>query len=128
MKSPLKSLIMAALAASLITVASASPPGKGPLVTGTYFEESNPKAIQGMKKGSRYALVCTDCKSVSVKEGGSEKDAQALCHHGGSIHCDSCKKKFIVKHVGPPGRGGDQGKMVIVNEKGKQCMFIAPLK
>ena len=128
MKSTLKSLIMAAFAASLITAASASPPGKGPLVTGTYLEESNPQNIQSMKKGSRYALVCMECKSVSVKEVASEKDAQALCHNGGTVHCDSCKKKYTIKHVGPPGKNGDQAKMVIVNDKGKECMFIAPMK
>ena len=128
MKSPLKSLIMAAFTASLVTALTAAPPGKGPLVTGTYLEESNPQNIQSMKKGSRYALVCMECKSVSVKEVASEKDAQALCHNGGTIHCDSCKQKYTIKHVGPPGRNGDQWKMVMVNDKGKECMFIAPMK
>lgn len=128
MKTTLSALIAAAFAVGLATSASAAPPGKGPLETKTYSHAATQGEIQKLKKGDRYALVCMDCKSITVKEITDEKQAAALCHNGGSIHCDACKKKATIQHSGPPGKGMDTSKVTYVNAEGKECMFIVPVK
>ncbi len=125
MKTTLKTLILTAVAASLVTVVSAAPPGKD---IGTFRKASTQEGIQKLKKGHRYAMVCMDCKSITVKEVADEKEVMALCHNGGSVHCDACKKKATIKHVGVPGKGTDRTEVTIVNAKGKPCMFIVPMK
>jgi hypothetical protein len=130
MNSILKTLIGAAFAVGLATSVSAEPPGKGgTLKPGTYKHASTPEEIQSLKKGEHYALVCMECKSINVKEVADEKEAEALCHDGGSVHCDSCKKKFTVKRSGgPAGKGSSTSKVTYVNEEGKECMFLVPVK
>ena len=116
------------LAAGLIATVSAKPPYKG-LVTGkTYERAGSVEEIQGMKKGDRYAKVCMECKSVTIKELENEADAEALCHNGGKLHCDSCEKEVTVKRIGPPGRGVKIPEVTYVNAEGEECMFIVPLK
>lgn len=124
MKTTLTTLIAAAFALGLATSVTAAPPGKG---TGVFKGATTQEEIQKLKKGDRYAVVCMDCKSVTVKEVADENEVAALCHEGGSMHCDSCKKKFTIKHVGPPGKGLDKSKVTIVNAEGKECMFIVPM-
>lgn len=128
MKSTLRNLIGAVIFVGIATSVSAAPPGKGPFSTKTYKHIDTQEEILSLKPGDRYALVCMDCKSITVKEMTDEKEAKALCHEGGSVHCDSCKKKFTVKHVGPPGKGTTESKVTIVNDKGNECMFIVPIK
>jgi hypothetical protein len=125
MKTTLKTLILAAIAASLVTAVSAAPPGKG---LGVFKKANTQEEIQKLKTGDRYALVCKECESVTVKEVGSETEVENLCHDGGSIHCDSCEKKLTIKRTGPPGKGNVTSKVTIVNAEGKECMFIVPLK
>lgn len=69
-----------------------------------------------------------DCKSVTMKEVADEKEVAALCHEGGTVHCDSCKKALTIKHAGPPCKGLESSKLTIVNAEGKECMFIVPIK
>lgn len=125
MKTTLKTLILAAIAASLVTAVSAAPPGKG---LGVFKKAHTQEEIQKLKTGDRYALVCKECESVTVKEVGSEAEVENLCHDGGSIHCDACEKKLTIKRTGPPGKGNVTNKVTIVNAEGKECMFIVPLK
>jgi hypothetical protein len=125
MKSTFRSLILAVFAAGLVTSVSAAPPGKG---TKVYKPALTQEEIQKLKTGDRYALVCMDCKSITVKEVADEKEVEALCHEGGTVHCDSCEKKFTVKHAGPPGKGVTTSKVTIVNAEGKECMFVVPMK
>lgn len=124
MKTTLKAIILAAFAASLVTVVSAAPPGKG---TGTFNKASTVEDVQKLKKGDRYAMVCKECESVTIKEVANAEEVEALCHDGGSLHCDSCEKKVTVKRIGPPGKGHTTSKVTIVNAEGKECMFIVPL-
>jgi ribosomal protein L37AE/L43A len=126
MKSTIKALIAAAFAISLATSVTAAPPGKG--TTGAFKGATTQAEIQKLKKGDHYALVCTDCKSITVKEVADEKEVEALCHEGGTVHCDSCKKKVTIKRVGPPGKESITSKITIVNAEGKECMFIVPMK
>lgn len=128
MKTSIKTLIAAAFAVGLATSVSAAPPGKGPFGTKTYKQAATQGEIQSLKKGERYAVVCMDCKSITVKEVADEKEVEALCHEGGSMHCDSCKKKFTIKRIGAPGKGITTSKVTIVNAEGKECMFIVPVK
>ena len=95
---------------------------------GTYKHAATVEEIQALKTGDHYALVCTECKSVTVKQVADEKEVEALCHNGGTVHCDSCKKKFTIKHLGPPGKGTDSPKVTIVNAEGKECMFVVLMK
>ena len=129
LKSSLKIIGVAAFAVSFATLVSAAPPGKGGIfVPGTYKHAATVGEIKALKTGARYALVCMECKSVTIKEVDDEKEIEALCHDGGSKHCDSCKKKFTIKHIGPPGKGTDLTTVKIVNGEGKECMFIVPVK
>ena len=127
MKSPLKILLATAFAVALTSSVSAAPPGKGPFKIGTYPQASTVEEIQSIKPGTHYAMVCMECKSITVKEAADEKEVAALCHDGGSMHCDSCKKKFTIKHVGPPGKGASSPKVTIVNAEGKPCMSLVPM-
>ena len=127
-KSSLKVIVVAAFAVGLATSVSAAPPGKGVLKAGTYKHAGTVEEIQSLKAGEHYALVCSECKSITVKEVADDKEVEALCHDGGSMHCDSCKKKFTVKRTGPPGKGTTSQKVTIVNAEGKECMFIVPMK
>lgn len=124
MKTTLKIMILAAAAAGFATSAIAAPPGKG---LGTFKKASTQEELQKIKKGNRYALVCKECESVTVKEAVDDQEAEKLCHDGGSVHCASCDKKFTVKRTGPPGKGSTSTKVTIVNAEGKECMFIVPL-
>ena len=127
-KSSLKVIVVAAFAVGLATSVSAAPPGKGVFKAGTYKHAGTVEEIQSLKAGEHYALVCSECKSITVKEVADDKEVEALCHDGGSMHCDSCKKKFTVKRTGPPGKGTTSQKVTIVNAEGKECMFIVPMK
>jgi hypothetical protein len=125
MKTTIKTLIAAAFAIGLATSVSAAPPGKA---TGVFKGASTQEEIQKLKPGDRYALVCMDCKSITVKEVTDEKEVAALCHEGGTLHCDGCKQKVTTKHSGPPGKGTTSSDVKIVNTEGKECMFIVPMK
>jgi hypothetical protein len=128
MKTTLATFIAAAFAVGLAASVSAAPPGKGPFETKTYKQAATQAEIQSLKKGDRYALVCTECRSITVKEVADDKQAEALCHNGGTLHCDACKKKVTIQHAGPPGKGTDTSKVIYVNAEGKECMFIVPVK
>lgn len=69
----------------------------------------------------------TCCSDKAGKEVADDKEVAALCHNSGTIHCDGCKKKLTIKHVGPPGKGLDKIEVTIVNAEGEQCMFIVPM-
>jgi hypothetical protein len=124
MKTTFKIMLLAATAVGFATSAIAAPPGKG---LGTFKKASTQEEIQKIKKGVRYALVCKECESVTVKEAADDQEAEKLCHDGGTVHCDSCKKKATIKRVGPPGKESITSKITIVNAEGKECMFIVPL-
>ena len=128
-KSSLVVIVAAAFAVGLATSASAAPPGKGGVLKpGSYKQAATVEEIQSLKLGDHYALVCTECKSITVKQVADEKEVEALCHDGGSMHCDSCRKKVTIKRTGPPGKGTTSQKVTIVNAEGKECMFIVPMK
>lgn len=130
MKSIVKIFLTVALASGLASTVSAEPPGKGSgiLHPGTYQRAETSEEIQKLKPGYHYALVCMECKSVTVKEVKDEKEVEALCHEGGTLHCDACKKKVTIRHSGPPGKGTTSKKITYVNEEGKECMFVVPVK
>ncbi len=125
MKATIKTLIAAAFAVGLATSVSAAPPGKG---TGVFKGASTQEEIQKLKTGDRYAMVCMECKSITMKEVTDEKEVAALCHEGGTLHCDGCKQKMTTKHTGPPGKGSTSSKITMVNADGKECMFVVPMK
>lgn len=128
MKTKLTTLIAAALVAGFTGTVAAAPPGKGLPGTKTYKHAATEEQILSIKKGDRYAVVCTDCKSITVKQAADDKEAQALCHDGGSLHCDACKQKATIKRTGPPGKGTTSTRITVVNKDGKECMFIVPMK
>ncbi|MBC8126067.1 MAG: hypothetical protein H8M99_02815 [Gloeobacteraceae cyanobacterium ES-bin-144] len=101
MKTLFRNIVASAFAVALVTSASAQSPNRnGPLLTKVYKPAVTQEEIQKLQKGDRYALVCMECKSITVKEIANNKDVDALCHDGGSIHCDSCEKKVFIKHAG----------------------------
>ena len=44
--------------------------------------------IQKLKKGDKYAVVCKECDSITVKKVADAAEVEALCHDGG---CDKTK-------------------------------------
>ncbi|MGL5018254.1 MAG: hypothetical protein ACRDBP_08990 [Luteolibacter sp.] len=128
MKTTLRNLITAAMVLGLASTASAQR-SDTPLANRSYKQAATAEEIQSLKKSDRYMTVCMDCKSVTVKEVADDKEAAALCHDGGSVHCDACKQKATIKRVGAPGRESYAGgKVTYVNAKGEECMFIVPVK
>ena len=125
LKTTLKNLLLAAVTATLVTAAYAESPGNGykPMKKAATVGE-----IQKLKQGDKYAVVCKECDSVTVKTVADAAEVEALCHDGGSVHCDSCKAKHVIKRVGPPGKEALSSKVTIVNAEGKECMFIVPMK
>ena len=117
------------LALGMVSSLSAQRANDQGIANKTYQKADSAESIQAMKKGDRYAVVCKECDSVTVKEVADEKEVEAMCHDGGSMHCPSCKKKFTVKSVGNrAGANPVVTKVTIVNAEGKECMFVVPLK
>jgi len=115
--------ILAALSLSL-TMTDAKPPTKvsGPI------KFKSVKDIKSLKKGDKYILVCKECDTATVYELKEDSEAEALCHDGGSIHCESCKKKVTIKRTGPPSKKRISKEVKYLNAEGKECMVLIPLK
>ena len=109
----------------LITGAAlfAGPPGKS--INSSHSALQTPEAFQALKPGDKVAIVCNECQSVTIKTIEQKSDAMKLCKEGDSVTCPSCKKTLKVVRRGPPGHSGTETtKVVYVNEKGEECMFI----
>jgi hypothetical protein len=130
MKSIVNTILAIAFTLGFASTVSAEPAGKGggTFQPGVYKRAETQEEIQKLKPGFHYALVCMECKSVTVKEAKDEKEVEALCHEGGTLHCDACKKKVTIKNSGPAGKGTTSKKVTYVNEEGKECMFVVPVK
>jgi hypothetical protein len=124
----LVNIIAITLALGLASSVSAQRANQAGIPNKTFSKADTAESIQAMKKGDRYAVVCRQCDTVTVKEVADEKEVAALCHDGGSMHCPSCKKDYTVKSVGPRPGGPVVTKVTIVNAEGKECMFVVPLK
>lgn len=125
MKSVTTILAAFAFGLSLFGTAQAAPPGKG----GPFRATSNVEQISSMKPGDRYVLVCMDCKTATVGEISTAEDAEELCHDGGTVHCESCKKDVRIKRSGPPGKEHiSKVEVKYLNSEGKECMVLIPLK
>lgn len=94
----------------------------------TFKKADTVESMQTMKKGDRYALVCKECDSVTIKEVTDEKEVEAMCKDGGSMHCPSCKMKVTVKATGHRAGEPTITKVTYVNAEGKECMVVVPLK
>ncbi|MBC8127093.1 MAG: hypothetical protein H8M99_08115 [Gloeobacteraceae cyanobacterium ES-bin-144] len=122
-------IIAVTMALGLAPSVSAQRAEQSGIANKTFQKADSAESIKAMKKGDRYAVVCRECDSITVKEVDEEKDLEAMCHDGGTMHCPSCKKKYTVKSVG--NRAGANpviSKVTIVNAEGKECMFVVPLK
>lgn len=127
MKTRIKLLLALVFAGGIATSAYAQRPNPADFGKGVHKSATTAEEIQKMKKGDKYAKVCMECKSVTVKEIADEKEAEALCHDGGTMHCDACEKKVKIKRMGPR-NNIIKSEVVYVNEEGKECMFIVPIK
>ena len=107
------------------TVASAQRANQQLITNKTYHKADSVGSIMAMVKGDLYALVCKECDAVTIKEVANEKEVRGLCHEGGSVYCPACKKNYTIKNVGPR-QGGAM--VAFVNDKGKSCMTVVPLK
>lgn len=107
------------------TVASAQRGSQQLIANKTYHKADSVDSIMSMVKGDLYALVCKECDALTIKEVANDKEVAGLCHEGGSVYCPSCKKKYTFKNVGPR-QGGAM--VAFVNDKGKSCMTVVPLK
>jgi len=121
----LRLLITAFIATiALSSVAFALPPGKDGSPVPVLTKKSQ---FESLKPGDKVALVCKASDTVMVIDIKDSKQAMALCKEGRMIHCPDCKKKYKITWIGPGKSGGQQIKLVIVNEKGQPCMFFAKL-
>lgn len=126
MKTIVRTLSALALSIGLLGIAEAQSPNRAPFRPAKSVEQ-----ISSMKPGDRYVLVCRDCETATVGEITNAEDAEKLCHDGGTIHCDGCKKKVTIKRVGPPGKGTasrTKREVTYLNSEGKECMVLIPLK
>lgn len=122
----LRILITAFIATlALSSACHALPPGKdGPLLP-----VLNKKGqFEALKSGEKLVLVCKASDTVMVIDIKDSKQAMALCKEGRMLHCPDCKKRYKITWIGPGKSGGQQMKLVIVNEKGQPCMFFAKLR
>jgi len=118
-------LIAAALATfAFFPIAFALPPGKDGSPVPVLTKKSQ---FEALKPGDKLALVCKASDTVMVIDVKDSKQAMALCKEGRMIHCPDCKKKYKITWIGPGKSGGQQTKLVIVNEKGEPCMYFAKL-
>ena len=104
------------------------PPGKTS-PTERMLKRTRPVAkTSSMKKGDQYVLVCRHCESATVRRIRDGAEAAKLCHNGGKIHCDSCKKQVTIKHFGPRSKGMTRTVITYLNSRGEECMVLIPLK
>ena len=88
------------------------------------FKAGHLASIERLQKGDQYAVICTVCRTMVIKTVGAAKETAALCHEGGTIHCDVCEADRLIKRITSHGRKYP----AIVDEHGKECMMIVPLK
>lgn len=101
----------------------AAPPSKSNNYTRSAIQTT--EAFQDIKPGEKVAIVCKECQSLTVTTIAQKADAMKLCKEGDSVTCPSCKKTVRIVRRGPPGRSGTvTSKIVYVNEKGEECMFV----
>ena len=125
----LANIIAVTLAISLASSVSAQRAEQSGIANKTFQKAESAESIKAMKNGDRYAVVCKECDSVTVKEVDDEKELQAMCHDGRAMHCPSCKMKYTVRSVGPRACAAPAiSKVTIVNAEGKEYMFVIPLK
>lgn len=129
MKTILFKTITAVFVLAIASSMQAAPPdyGKSGLMAKKYRAAESVADVKALKKGSRYALVCMECKTIDIKELASDEEAEALCHDGGTVHCDSCKREVKIKRSAG-GKGAVTVKVTYLNDEGKECMFLVPIK
>lgn len=127
MKTKLKLILGLLIAGSMATSAYAQRANETKVGKGIHKSSTTAEEIQEMKMGDKYAKVCMECKSLTVQEIADEKEVEALCHDGGTLHCDACEKKVKIKRMGPR-KNITRSEIVYVNDEGKECMFIVPIK
>lgn len=127
MKDNTRSLLAAALAASLALAAVAAPAGRQVPKTSQALRTT--EEFQELKAGDSIVMVCKECDTVTVRELESDEAGMALCKENDTVTCPSCKKVFtIVRRQGPrPQASGSRVETRYVNADGKECMFVAKL-
>lgn len=103
--------------------------GAVPDVKGTYRSSKEIRHLQAIQPGGKYALVCDVCHSATTVAIKNHADLQALCHNGGLVHCESCKKRAFVKLTEPSGKFGISGARIsYVNAQGHECMHLVRVR
>lgn len=127
MKDNTRSILAAALAASLALAAVAAPAGRQIPITSKALRTT--EEFQKLKAGDTIALVCKECDTVTVRELESDEAGMGLCKENHTVTCPSCKKDFkIVRRQGPRLQAtGSRIETRYVNADGKECMFVAKL-
>lgn len=120
----IRTLAIAALAISTSIFSFGAPPSQRvapalPLRTSEDFA--------AVKTGDKLALVCKECDTISVYTATSPEEAMEYCKEGAEITCPSCKKTFKVVRRGPRSKSTTSTEMRIMNEHGKECVFVAKL-
>jgi len=81
--------------------------------------------FEKLKPGAKVAYVCNECKSVSEIPVASKEQAMGYCKEGATVTCPACKKtsKVVIKRE--RNAAPTHTEVTYVNDKGKECAFIA---
>lgn len=81
--------------------------------------------FEQLKPGAKMAFVCNECKSVTEVPVASKEQAMGYCKEGATVTCPSCKmtRKVVIKRE--RNAPANHTEVTYVNDKGKECAFIA---
>ena len=109
-------------AAAFGAVASFAQAGPG---VGYWKSLGRPEQFENLKKGSKVAYVCNECKSVSEIPITSKEQSMGYCKLGAAVTCPSCKRttKVVIKRE--RNSAPTHTEVTYVNDNGKECAFMA---
>ncbi|MEO7098127.1 MAG: hypothetical protein ABI162_02110 [Luteolibacter sp.] len=85
----------------------------------------NESQFQQLKPGGKIVYVCNECKTVSEIPITSKEQAMGYCKEGATVTCPSCKMKTKIVVKRERNAAPTHTVVTYVNDKGKECAFIA---
>ncbi|MEO5715862.1 MAG: hypothetical protein ABIT37_20450 [Luteolibacter sp.] len=122
MKTTSKKIRLLLTAAAFGALASFAQAGPG---VGYWKHLGKQPQFEQLKPGAKVAYVCNECKSVSEIPITSKEQAMGYCKEGATVTCPSCKKttKVVIKRE--RNAAPTHTEVTYVDDKGKECAFIA---
>ncbi len=115
-------LRLAFATATLGLLASFAYAGPGP----EYWQTlRNAEQFKQLKAGDKVLYVCNQCQTVTEQTIESTGQAMDHCKEGSGVTCPACKMKVKVALKTQRNDPPVTQKVVYVNEKGEECLFVA---